>query len=120
AASPLWPQLRPRAWSRPSTLRRCVPRGASLIPQAQCGEERLLRDLHRADALHTALALLLFLEKLALSRDIAAIALCGDVLAQRFHVRARDDLGADCGLDRNVEHLAGNELLQFRGKLSAA
>src|SRR5919107_596439 len=48
---------------------------------AQGREESLLRDFHAADLLHAALALLLLLQKLLLTRDVSAVALGGDVLA---------------------------------------
>src|SRR5262249_49164446 len=44
-------------------------------------EESLLRHLDGSDLFHTALALFLFLEQLALARDVATVALRGDVLA---------------------------------------
>ena len=49
------------------------------------------------------LAFLLLLQKLALAGDVAAIALGGDVLAQRAQSLARDHLAAGRGLDRNLE-----------------
>jgi hypothetical protein len=45
--------------------------------------ERLLRDVDLAELPHLFLAFLLLLRKFALSRDVAAVAFCGDVLAQR-------------------------------------
>src|SRR5882672_12400214 len=72
----------------------------SLVVQPQRREERLLRDLDRADPLHAPLALFLLLEQLALAADVAAVALRGDVLAQRLHVGARDHARADRGLER--------------------
>ena len=78
------------------------------------GQERLLRDLDGADRLHALLALLLLLEELLLARDVAAVALRGDVLADRLHRRARDDAAADRGLDRDVEHLPRHDLLHLR------
>ena len=52
------------------------------------------------------------LEELALARDVAAVALRRDVLALGLHGLARDDLRADRGLDRHVEQLARDQLLQ--------
>ena len=49
---------------------------------AEHREERVLRNLDVADLFHTRLALLLLLEELALTGDVAAIALGRDVLAQ--------------------------------------
>src|SRR6185436_1964642 len=71
------------------------PARSSTIPPLQDGEERLLRNLHRADLLHAFLALFLFVEQLALARDVAAVALGDHVLAQRLDVLARDDVAAD-------------------------
>jgi hypothetical protein len=45
--------------------------------------KRLLRDIDLAELAHLLLAFLLLLQKFALSRDVAAVAFCGDVLAQR-------------------------------------
>ena len=52
-------------------------------------QEGLLRDLHVAHLLHPLLTFLLTLQQLALARDVAAVALGGDVLAQRLDRRAR-------------------------------
>src|ERR1700721_4857591 len=60
----------------------------------QHGEERLLRDFHTTQLFHALLALFLFLEQLALARDIAAVAFGEHVLAQRLHGGARDDRAA--------------------------
>src|SRR5258705_8600451 len=73
------------------------------------GEEGLLRNLHPPDLLHALLPLLLLLEELLLPRDVAAVALRGDVLPHRLHGLARDHLGADGGLDRDLEHLARDQ-----------
>src|SRR6266511_4081155 len=76
-------------------------------------DERLLRDFHLAELAHALLALLLLLQELALARHVAAVAFGGDVLAQRAHGLARDDLAADRGLDRHLEHVRRTELLEF-------
>ncbi|WP_441239430.1 hypothetical protein [Bradyrhizobium sp. 930_D9_N1_4] len=44
---------------------------------------RLLRDVDLAELPHLLLAFFLLLEKFALTRDVAAVAVRGDVLAQR-------------------------------------
>ena len=49
----------------------------------QRGNESFLRDVDLAELPHLFLAFLLLLQKFPLSRDVAAVALCGDVLAQR-------------------------------------
>src|SRR5262249_32712011 len=53
-----------------------------LVVARQDREEGGLRDLDAPDLLHALLAFLLFLEKLLLARDVAAVALRGHVLAQ--------------------------------------
>src|SRR6185436_14759740 len=73
------------------------------------GEERLLRNLHPPYLLHPPLPLLLLLEQLPFARDVAAVALRGDVLPHGLHALAGDHLGADRGLDRNLEHLTGDQ-----------
>src|SRR6202171_1702712 len=75
------------------------------------GNERFLRDVDLAELPHLLLAFLLLLQKFALTRDVAAIAFCGDVLAQRAHGFARDHLAADRGLDRNLEHVRRDQFL---------
>src|SRR5512145_3325670 len=77
-----------------------------LLVDAQDGEEGLLRNVHRADALHALLALLLPFEELSLAGDVATVALGDDVLAQRLDGLSRDHAGADGSLDRHLEHLA--------------
>src|SRR5260370_25719739 len=49
----------------------------------QHGEERFLRNVNLADTLHAALAFFLFFEEFAFARDVAAIALGGNVFAPR-------------------------------------
>src|SRR6185436_11292591 len=82
--------------------------------------ERLLRNVDLAELPHLLLALLLLVEKLALARDVAAVAFRGDVLAQRAHGFAGDDLAADRGLDRHLEHVRRNELLELLHHAAAA
>ena len=66
-------------------------------------QEGFLRNLDRADLLHTTLSLLLFLQQLAFAGDVAAVALRGDVLADGAQRLASDHLVADGGLDRDLE-----------------
>src|SRR4051812_20709101 len=70
----------------------------------QRGDEGFLRDVDLAELPHLLLAFLLLLQKFALTRNVA-VALCGDVLAQRAHRFARDHLAADRCLDRDLEHM---------------
>src|SRR5947199_1178929 len=82
-------------------------------------QECLLRDFDRSHLLHALLSFFLLLEQLALARDVAAIALGGHVLAQRTDGLAGDHLGADRGLNHDLEQLARDELLQLFGDLLA-
>ena len=68
---------------------------------------------------HPLLALLLFLEELALAGDVAAVALRRHVLADLAHCLAGDDFRADGCLDGNVELLARNEFLELQADLPA-
>src|SRR5947209_1510549 len=80
-------------------------------------EEGFLRNLHRPHLLHAPLSFLLLLEQFALPGDVAAVALGGDVLAQRANRFARDHLGTDRGLDYDLEQLARDQLLELLGDL---
>src|SRR3712207_1259355 len=103
-------------WSRPQVpgqVLLLVLAGAG-IPGGQRGDEGLLRHLHAADHLHPLLAFLLLLEQLALPADVTAVALREDVLADRPDRLAGDDPAADGGLDRHLELLPRDELLQLR------
>src|SRR5262249_2413090 len=77
-------------------------------------QEGFLGILDGSDLLHTALSFLLFLEQLALAGDVAAVALRGDVLAHGAERLARNHLAAERGLDRHLEHLPRDELLELR------
>src|SRR3954469_16764600 len=83
------------------------------------GQKRFLGDLDGADLLHALLPLFLFLEKLALARDVPAVALGEDVLPERRDRLAGDDLVPDGGLDAPLVELPGDELLQLLGDLLA-
>src|SRR5436190_10288548 len=78
------------------------------------GEESFLRDFDGADLLHSFLACLLFFEELALAADVAAVAFCQHVLAQRLDGFARDDIRADGRLDGHVEHLPADDFAHLR------
>src|ERR1700758_3960446 len=82
-------------------------------------EKRFLRDLDRAHLLHPLLSLFLLLEQLALARHVAAVALGGDVLAQRADRFAGDHFRADRGLDHDLEQLPRDQLAQLLGDLLA-
>jgi len=63
-----------------------------LFADLQHCEEGFLRDIDLADALHALLALFLLVEQLALTRDVAAVALGDHVLADGRYRRAGNDL----------------------------
>src|SRR5581483_11073410 len=77
------------------------------------GDEGLLRDLHLAELAHALLALLLLLEQLALARDVPSVALGQHVLPQRADGLAGDDASADRRLDRDLEEVRRDQLLQL-------
>src|SRR5689334_13637414 len=79
----------------------------------QGGDEGFLRDVHLAELAHALLALLLLIEQLALAGGIAAVALGGHVLAEGAHGLASDDLAADRRLDRHLEHVRRDQLLEL-------
>ncbi len=87
--------------------------GVWLSVEFEDGEEGLLGNLYPAYLLHTFFALLLLLEELALSGDIATIALGSDILADGFDSFARDHLSADSSLDGDIELLARDEFLEL-------
>src|SRR5206468_12838289 len=78
------------------------------VLSGQCGDEGLLRNLDPADGLHPLLAFLLLLQQLALTRDVAAVALGKNVLTDRANRFPGDDPRADGGLDRHLELLPRN------------
>ena len=76
-------------------------------------EESFLRHFYRTDLLHAFLALLLFLEQLALSGNIAAVTLGRHVLTNGLDSLTRNDFCPDGSLDGYVELLARNKFLEF-------
>src|SRR5258705_3276691 len=93
-------------------------RGPFVLIHLEDGEKRFLRDLDRADLLHSLLSFFLLFEKLALARDVPTVAFGEYVLAQRLDARTRDDLVSDRRLNGNLEELARNQLLQLVGDLA--
>src|SRR6187455_3227696 len=73
-------------------------------------DEGIWWDRNAADKFHLLFALLLFVEELALAADVTAIALRSDVLAHFADVVAGDDLAADGGLYRDLEHLRRDDV----------
>ena len=83
-------------------------------------DERFLRNLYLAELAHALLALFLLFEELALAGDVAAVAFGGHVLAHGGDGLAGDDLAADGRLDRDLEHVAGDQVLQLLAHEAAA
>ena len=67
------------------------PFDCSLVFLLQDGHEGFLGDVDGADGLHALLGFLLFLEELALSAAVAAVAFGGDVFADGLDGLSRDD-----------------------------
>ena len=84
------------------------------------GQEGFLGDVYAAYPLHALLAFLLLFEELALAGDVAAIAFGEDVFAHGGDVFAGDHAAADGGLERDFEHLAGNQFSQAADEFAAA
>src|SRR5580704_1083037 len=66
-------------------------------------EKRLLWYLDLAELLHSLFAFALFLQQLSLARDVAAIALGGDILPHSRDCFASDDARTDRRQQRNLE-----------------
>src|SRR5258708_37509432 len=94
--------------------------GRSIVPRLQRCQERGLRDVDLAELAHLLLALFLLVEELALAADVAAVALGEHVLAQGRDRLARDDAAADRCLDRDLEQLARDQLLELLAQHAAA
>src|SRR4051812_37365395 len=109
-----------RTSARASAFTRRSSAAARTSVDLQDRQESLLRQLDGPDGLHPLLALFLLVEELLLARDVAAVALRGDVLADRLDRRPRDHAAADRGLDRDVEHLARHHVLHLRAQLDTA
>src|SRR5688572_20836089 len=92
----------------------------SILAYPEDRQECLLGNFHGAELLHALLPLLLLFEELALAGHVATVALGQHVLAQRLHGGARNDLAADRGLDRDLEHLARDQFLHLVHQLPAA
>src|SRR5262245_57877771 len=85
----------------------------SVLVHLQSGDEGLLGDVDLTELAHALLAALLLLEQLALPGDVAAIALGEHVLAERADRLARDDAPPEGGLDRDLEEVRGDQLLEL-------
>ena len=119
AAGSGWESDPPRQGLPSEGLKR-EARDQSPSPLVEDGEEGVLRDLDVADLLHPLLAFLLLLQQLALAGDVAAVALGGDVLAEGRDRLAGDDLGADGGLDGDLELVAVDLRPELLDQLQAA
>src|SRR5438105_6545876 len=93
---------------------------ASIRIHFEGGDECLLRDLDAAELPHSLFAFLLLVEKFAFARNVAAIALGGDILAQRLDGFSRDNLAADRRLHRNLEQMSWNQILELLAHRPAA
>src|SRR4030095_3398817 len=96
-----------------SVLRRQTEVCRTLVVDFEDCKKRLLRNLYFADSLHTLLALFLLLQQLALSGDVAPIALGDHVLAKSLHRFAGDYLAPDSSLNWNLEELPRYQLPHF-------
>src|SRR5450759_835840 len=103
---------------RPIRIRAVVSTPSGLV-RAEHRQEGFLGYFDGADPLHASLALFLLLEQLPLAGDVATVALGKDVLAQGADRLARDHVRADGRLDRHLEHLSRDQLLQPAGECPA-
>ena len=103
----------PRESRAERALRQAGPRLKAVFADLQNGQESLLGDIDAADALHAFFAFFLFFQELAFARNVAAVAFGDHVLADGGDGFAGDNFRADRSLDRDFEHLPGNELPAF-------
>ena len=80
-------------------------------------KESLGRYLNGSELAHFLFAFLLLFKQLFLSRDIAAVALCKNILAHGLDGLASDDLAADGGLNGYLEKLTGDIILELFAQL---
>ena len=81
--------------------------------------EGALGDVDFADFLHLLFALFLFFPEFALTGDVAAVALGGDVFGDRADGFSADDLAADSRLNRHFEELLRNDFFELGADGSA-
>src|SRR5690606_32026401 len=84
----------------------------SLI-QLQYSHKCRLRDLYVTYLAHSLLSFLLFLKKLAFTRDIASVTLGGNIFTHGFYRFPGNDLGSDRGLDNDLDLRARDRLAQL-------
>ena len=83
-----------------------------MLVQLEDGHEGTLRNFDCADLAHALLSLLLLLEEFSLTRDVTSVTLRSNVLSHSLHSLAGDDFCSDCSLDRDIELLTRNQLLE--------
>ena len=86
--------------------------GGVLVDLQNC-HEGVLRDLDLAECLHALLSSSLLLEKLLLAAYIATIALGEDILSQGRELLGRNHLDSQASLDRDLELLPRDVLLEL-------
>src|ERR1700722_3565982 len=91
----------------------------SIVAVVEDGEKGFLRDLDVPYLFHTLLALFLLLQQLSFARNVAAVALGRDILAQGRDRFARDHPAADGRLDRHLELVPLDFAPQFLDQFAA-
>ena len=87
-----------------------------LLVEFEHCHKSILRNLDRTEIAHSLFTFLLLFKQLFLTRYIAAVALCKNVLAKCLYGFARYDLASDCRLNRDLEELARDMLFELFGK----
>src|SRR5687767_10485855 len=90
----------------------------SFFTDFQDREKGFLRNFNAADGFHPFLSFFLFFEQFALARNVTAITLCRDVFFHRSDRLTCNDLVADRRLNRDFEHLPGDQLLHLLSQLT--
>ncbi len=92
----------------------------SIVVHLERVDEGFLRNLDLAELAHLLFTGLLLFKQLALSRDVASVALGKHVLAQGPDSLARNHLGADGGLDGDLEQVRRDQLFELFAHRAAA
>src|SRR4051812_26778709 len=98
--------VRPKSYGLPIQPARRADddsKAVSIVAIIEDREECLLRDLDIPYLFHTLLALFLLFEKFAFARNIAAVALGGDILAEGRDAFPGDHAAANRRLDRDFK-----------------
>ena len=85
----------------------------------QNGHKGFLRDINLTDGLHPLLTTLLLFQQLGTPVGVPGVDPRGNILPVGLDVGPSDDLGTNGCLDRNLEVLPWNDLLQLRGDVPA-